>query len=104
MALEEGWSVRSAIEFRPGQIRVLLGRDKLGPSALRVFDVPLDGGAPTLIADVDFASEPVLSPDGTLVVGYTHPGGALLVRSLADETSAVLGSPLAVWDFRWSPG
>jgi hypothetical protein len=47
--------------------------------------------------------EPQFSPDGSMIAGYTHPGGALVFYNVEAGTSVSLLDPLAVTGFRWSP-
>lgn len=104
MALPAGWALRSLVEMGSGQLRILLGKDKPGPSHLRVVDVPLAGGGMTEVAEVGYVANPRLSPDGQLIVGYAHAGGPLLIHNLETGARVILTYPVSVRNFDWSPG
>lgn len=71
------------------------------PGELRLADVPLTGGTPTLVANAGYITDPHLAPDGSTVIGYTNPGGALIVYDVAENRSRLIDTLPTVSDFRW---
>jgi hypothetical protein len=74
------------------------------PGTVRVVDVALSGGGLQLVADAGFITSPQIAPSGEAIVGYTHPGGSLLVMTLtesADNARRLLAGFSQVAEFRW---
>lgn len=103
LPIPAGWGVRTLAELESGQMRVLLGRDKPGPSPLRIVDAPLDGGEVVEVDAIRYVADPHLSPDGSLIVGNAYAGGPLLVHHVADSTRMIVNFPVSVRGFAWSP-
>jgi hypothetical protein len=95
--------LHAVVERQQAQIRVLINNTTPGPSPLQISDVALTGGMPTPAGSAGFMVEPQFSPDGSMIAGYTHPGGALVFYNVEEGTSVSLLNPLAVTGFRWSP-
>lgn len=71
------------------------------PGEVQVLDVPRTGGETTFVTSIGYISQPEISPDGSVVMGYTHPGGALISVDVATGERRMLQSPAQVTAFRW---
>jgi Tol biopolymer transport system component len=93
---------------RREDFRVLLGTEGAGPTPLRVFDFR-DGAGLVPVLDGGFIAHPRLSPDGTVVVGYTRagvgadglPAGRLALVDVATGNLVALRAPDSVSQVRW---
>jgi hypothetical protein len=80
-------------------IRVLVQNNI--PGQVQILDIARDGSAPTLIANAGYLTHPTLSPDGNTVVGYTSPGGALIVYDVQSNQRTVIDTLPQVSHFVW---
>jgi WD40 repeat protein len=71
------------------------------PGPVRVVDVALSGEGLSLVADAGFITQPRIASSGEVIVGYTHPDGALLLVNVADGTRRLLDRFSQVAEFRW---
>ncbi len=71
------------------------------PGEVQVLDVPRAGGEAGLVTSIGYINDPQLAPDGSAVMGYTVPGGALLNVNVQTGERRVLESPAQVRAFRW---
>ncbi len=87
--------------FLPNEniVRVLVQSADPGP--VRLLDVPLDGGAVTVRAQVGFMIRPRLSPDGTTVAALTQPQGDIEIWALSTRRRVVLANPGQVEILNW---
>lgn len=71
------------------------------PAEYRVLDIPLDGSRPQQIRNVGYLVEPTVSPDGSVIMGYTAPDGALVLYDIASDTHTRLANFPNVSQFSW---
>jgi hypothetical protein len=80
-------------------VRVLVQSSVPGPITL--LDVPLDGGTPTVRAEVGFLTLPRLSPDGSTIAALTQPEGDVVIWTLATGRRVILANPGQVESLSW---
>jgi WD40 repeat protein len=80
-------------------IRVLIQNTTPGP--IQILDVPRDGSTPTIVGTAGYLTNPSLSPDGNTIVGYTAPGGALLVYDVQTGQRIMIDTLPQVSHFVW---
>jgi hypothetical protein len=80
-------------------VRLLTQSSTPGPVTL--LDVPLDGGSPTVRAQVGFLTQPRLSPDGTTVAALTQPEGDIIIWTLLTHRRVLLANPGQVETLSW---
>jgi hypothetical protein len=68
---------------------------------VQILDIARDGSAPTIVANAGYLTDPLLSPDGNTVVGYTSPGGALIVYDVQTNQRTVIDTLPQVSNFVW---
>jgi Tol biopolymer transport system component len=88
-------------QIAAGTVRVALGSIAGGPQVVNVIDMDTNSGALTPAGNGGFISNPQLSPDGAFLAGQTHPGGPLIIRDLAANTSVVINEPPNISGFTW---
>jgi hypothetical protein len=71
------------------------------PGPVSMVDVPLEGGAPTVRAQVGFLTLPRLSPDGSTIAALTQPGGDIVVWTLTTRRRVLLANPGQVETLSW---
>lgn len=71
------------------------------PGEISIVDIPLAGGTARIVGSAGFMLAPQLTPDGTAVAGYTHPGGALIIYHLATNERFMLAEPRYLKQFQW---
>lgn len=71
------------------------------PGEVQVLELPRTGGEMAFVTTIGYISQPQLSPDGSVVIGYTVPGGALISVDVATGERRMLQSPAQVMAFRW---
>ncbi|QPC82353.1 PD40 domain-containing protein [Phototrophicus methaneseepsis] len=99
LSLLEGWDVLDMIERSDGGLRVLIRQQT--PGTVAVMDVPPEDGAQITVEDIGYITEPRLSPDGSIVIGLTHPGGMLVRIDLRNMSRSQLRGIEGSNDFRW---
>jgi Tol biopolymer transport system component len=89
-----------------GRARLVIGSYAQGPQALRVVDMDTSsGGLAATGAGGGFMLNPVLSPDGTVLSGITHPNGSLTLRDVSTGRQVLLlDPPGVVGKFQWGTG
>lgn len=87
-------------ETDDGNLLLATVPNRLGPQALTLINIPLDGSAARL-GEAGFMATPQFSPDGTFLAGLTQQGGYLLLRDLQTNTTLMLEDPISIWDFSW---
>lgn len=80
-------------------IRILVQNNT--PGQVQILDIARDGSAPTLIGNAGYMTDPLLSPDGNTIVGYTSPGGALIVYDVQSDQRTVIDTLPQVSHFVW---
>jgi hypothetical protein len=80
-------------------IRVLLQNNT--PGQVQIVDVPRDGSAATVVGTAGYLTNPTLSADGNTIVGYTSPGGALIVHDVQSGQRTVIDTLPQVSHFVW---
>lgn len=93
---------RSLTGITRSRLRAAVSSTVLGPAPLSVVEIPAAGGDTKNIADMGFLVAPQFSPDGSLVAGFSHPQGTLIMFDVAKGQRVALSQPPAVWDFQWS--
>jgi hypothetical protein len=89
------------LTFLPGDGALLVFGQRSGEAGVKLYRVPLDGGAPSVFADVGkpftdgavFAAS--VSPDGRSVVYSVHPASPARSLVLIDLRGAVPGTSRA---------
>jgi hypothetical protein len=82
-----------------GMIRALIQNQS--PGEIRIVDLQADGSGATLISNAGYMIAPTLSADGSVVIGQTVPGGALLVFDLTSGARFMIDTLPQVTFFRW---
>lgn len=90
-------------EIAPGRLRVVLTRPaRPGETYYSLVDVNIHEGEPNDITDLDYMANPVISPDGEFIAGYSQPDGALLIYRVAQNQLVSLRSPGGISRFMWA--
>lgn len=87
--------------FLPDEKVVRLLVQAATPGPVSMMDVPLEGGAPTVRAQVGFLTLPRLSPDGSTVAALTQPGGDIVIWTLTMRRRVLLANPGQVETLSW---
>ncbi|MDQ7024178.1 MAG: WD40 repeat domain-containing protein [Anaerolineae bacterium] len=80
-------------------IRILVQNST--PSQVQILDIARDGSAPTVIGNAGYMIDPLISPDGNTIVGYTSPGGALIIYDVPSDQRTVIDTLPQVSHFVW---
>lgn len=91
--------IHDFVQTRDGQLRVLSQQTR--PGTIAIIDIPLDGGTPAITGNAGYLTNPQLSPDGTVIIGYTHGDGRLISYDIANDTHALITQPFTVRQFNW---
>ena len=89
------------VVFLPDEkvVRVLV--QSAAPGPISMVDVPLEGGASTVRAQVGFFTLPRLSPDGSTIAALTQPGGDIVVWTFGTRRRVLLANPGQVEILSW---
>lgn len=88
-------------DYSAARVGLVLSSTQPGPQQLTLADLRVTTGEFTRIGDGGFMVEPVLSPDGAYLAGYTAPGGALTLREISSGRQVVMREPPGISLIEW---
>lgn len=71
------------------------------PGRVQILELRTDGTPPAFVSDAGYMNNPQLAPDGSVVIGSTYPGGALIVYHIATRTRTLIDGLPQVNSFVW---
>jgi len=71
------------------------------PGETRVVDIPITGGQPAIVANSGYLTDPQISPDGSTIIGFTHPNGAMIIYDVVNNSRTLLDTLPQVAKLQW---
>jgi len=99
LILPDGLQVRSAVQIDESTLHILVQSSL--PGELQLLRVSLDGAAVEAVAKLGFMHDPQLSPDGSVVIGYTAPDEQMLIQNVFTQTPFLLNPPTQISKLNW---
>lgn len=87
----------SIAEIGDNTLGLITAPNRIGPKTYSALRLPI-GGQAERIATLRAIHAPQFSPDGSVIIGYSHPRGQIM---LYDGQPFILRDPLRAWDLRW---
>jgi len=84
----ENWEVLDVAQSPAGDTRLLIRQQR--PGMVTVLQLPPGGGL-NAEGNVGYITQPNISPDGTALLGLTHPGGILIYQPINGERLRLRG-------------
>lgn len=97
-----GFTVIDVAQTVSGALRVLVGRDQLGPTTLEVFNIALNGSTVVSLGVIGYLNLPQFSDDGRLLAGYGSGARGLVIYNLETQRETILILPPFLTEFRWT--
>ncbi len=87
-------------EIGPNTLGLITAPNRAGPKSYSVLRLP-SGGQAERIATLRAIHAPQFAPDGSAIIGYSHPRGQIVLYDIDGAQQTILRDPLSVWDLRW---
>lgn len=98
--LPQDIQVEQLIQISANDLRLITRQNTFGPSALLSLRIPINGTFERLYGMSPIV-DPIVSPDGTKVVGLTRPDGNLMLLDPEANTEQMLSFPVRVANIIW---
>lgn len=99
LTLPNGVRMRSAAQVDADTLHLLV--QAIVPGELRVLQIGMNGADVTVLANLGFMRQPQLSPDGSVVIGYTAPDEQMVIQNVFTNTPFVLNPPTQISQLTW---
>lgn len=88
-------------DYSAARVGLVLSTTQPGPQQLTLAELRITTGEFTRIGDGGFIVDPVLSPDGAYLAGYTARGGPLTLREIRSGRQVVIREPPGISLIEW---
>ncbi|MBL8156287.1 MAG: PD40 domain-containing protein [Anaerolineae bacterium] len=88
-------------DYSAARVGLVLSSPQPGPQQLVLADLRVTTGEFSRIGDGGFMVDPLLSPDGAYLAGYTTPGGPLTLREISSGRQVVMREPPGISLIEW---
>jgi WD40 repeat protein len=93
------FTIHDVVQINRDTLRALIQTQT--PGTVAIWDIPLDGAAPTIAGSAGFIAAPRIAPDGSIIAGLNYPGGNMLIYTVQANERLTIGSTGGVTQFQW---